>query len=75
MVAGRVGSAKGVEGGKVVVGKGKVSLTRDDWLAASRHDWASYWLWPSIAAFVVCAFFMLAFHDKRPEDEEAPGEG
>ena len=50
---------------------GPISLTREQWLAAQSHDWRQFWLWPAGAAFAVCAFFALAFHDKKEPEKQA----
>ena len=56
------------------VAEDKISLDRQQWLKAQSCNWAPIWLWPSVAAFVILAFFALAFRDK-PREEEGPAEG
>jgi len=44
-------------------------LTRVQWLKAQSYDWKWICIWPALAAFVICAIFMLAFRDKPETDE------
>ena len=62
------------------VAEDKISLNRDQWLAAQSCNWVPIWLWPSAAAFIILAVFALAFRDDsrqeegRPEGSEDPEE-
>ena len=38
---------------------GDGTLTREEWQAARRHDWAPIWLWPAGLAGAVCLVFLL----------------
>ena len=50
----------------------KVALDRKEhWLPAQTNKWKPIWMWPSIAVFVVCAFFFLAFHDKEETHQQS----
>ena len=51
--------------------KGDVALARTQWLEVQANKWKPIWLWPSMALFVVLAFFALAFRDK-PEAGASP---
>ena len=58
---------------------GDGTLTREEWRAARRHDWATIWLWPAGLAAAVCLLFLLGTRTtngqrQAPDDHSAPSD-
>ncbi len=49
-------------------------INRDQWMAVQVDKWQPIWLYPSIVAFAVLAFFFVGFREKKDEEEATAGQ-